>query len=173
MSKILDNNYVWVFLVKSESTLLVALVKYVLCSHFTQNCIILYHLEAKTPCFLTKNCWKYFYICLFILSKKLRNWFYKTLHNSGIVGCRKLADPLLNCIFNALSIGVQHTYLFQYANFGLRCLFNWNNPSSQTYWWLTYRHVDPESKYALMLYQIDTYLKQFSRKSVNLKKKMI
>ena len=39
MSEILDNIYIWVFLVNSESVLLLALVKYMLCSHFTQNCI--------------------------------------------------------------------------------------------------------------------------------------
>ena len=39
MSEILDNIYIWVFLVKIESVLLLALVKYMLCSHFTQNCI--------------------------------------------------------------------------------------------------------------------------------------
>ena len=27
---------------------------------------------------------------------------------------------------------------------------NWNNPFSKTYWWLTYRHVDPEAKYTPM-----------------------
>ena len=39
MSEILDNIYIWVFLVNIESVLLLALVKYMLCSHFTQNCI--------------------------------------------------------------------------------------------------------------------------------------
>ena len=39
MSEILNNIYIWVFLVNSESVLLLALVKYMLCSHFTQNCI--------------------------------------------------------------------------------------------------------------------------------------
>ena len=38
--------------------------------------------------------------------KKQHNWFYKNLHNLGMVGCRKLPDPSLNCICNALSIGV-------------------------------------------------------------------
>ena len=33
-----------------------ALVKYMLCSHFTENCILLYFLEAKNPYFVTKNC---------------------------------------------------------------------------------------------------------------------
>ena len=39
MSEILDNIYIWVFSINSESVLLLALVKYMLCSHFTQNCI--------------------------------------------------------------------------------------------------------------------------------------
>ena len=41
MSEILDNIYIWVFLVNTESVLLLALVKYILCSHVTQNCILL------------------------------------------------------------------------------------------------------------------------------------
>ena len=64
------------FLVNIESVMRLALVKYMLCSHFTQNCI-LYFLEAKNPYFETKNCWKSSYICVFILSKKRRN-FTKT-----------------------------------------------------------------------------------------------
>ena len=39
MSDILDNVDIWVLLVNIESVLLLALVKYMLCSHFTQNCI--------------------------------------------------------------------------------------------------------------------------------------
>ena len=91
-------------------------------SHFTQNCIFLYFLEAKNPCFVTKNCWKSSYICVFILSKKQRNWFYKNLHNSGMVGRKKLPYPSLNRIFNALSISVQYTLSCQWFNFGLKCL---------------------------------------------------
>ena len=98
MSEILDNIYIWVFLVNIESVLLLALVKYMLCSHFTQNCIFC--------TFCDENCWKSSYICVFILSKKRRNWFHKNLHNSGMVGPRKLPDPSSNHIFNALSIGV-------------------------------------------------------------------
>ena len=92
-------------------------------SHFSQNCIFLYFSEAKNPCFVTKNCSKSSYICIFILSKKQHNWFYKNLHNSGMVGRRKLPDLSLNCIFNALSTGVQYTLSFQWTNFGLKCLF--------------------------------------------------
>ena len=105
MFKILDNIYIWVFLVNIESVLLLALVRYMLCSHFTQNCILLYFLEAKTPYFVTKSCWKFSYICVFILSKKRREWFHKNPHNSGTVGRRTLPEPSLNRIFNALSIG--------------------------------------------------------------------
>ena len=93
-------HYIWVFLVNSESVLLLAFVKYMLYSHFTQNCIFLYFLEAKNPCFVTKNCSKSSYIWVFIFSKKQHNWFYKNLHNSGMVGRRKLPNPSLNCFFN-------------------------------------------------------------------------
>ena len=92
-----------------------------LCTHFTQNCIFLYFLETKNSCFVTKNCWKS-YICVFILSKKRRSWFHKNLHNSGMVGCRKMREPSSNRVFNALSIGVQYTLSIQWTNFGLKCL---------------------------------------------------
>ena len=39
-----------------------------------------------------------------------------------MVGRRKLPDPSLNHIFNALSIGVQYTLSFELTNFGLKCL---------------------------------------------------
>ena len=39
MCKISDNIYISVFSISSEKVLLLALVKYMLCSHFTQNCI--------------------------------------------------------------------------------------------------------------------------------------
>ena len=86
-------NFGQVLLVNIESALLLALVKYMLCSPFTQNCILLYFLETKNPYFVTKNFWKSSYICVFILSKKWDNWFHKNLHNSGMVGGRKLPDP--------------------------------------------------------------------------------
>ena len=82
----------------------------------------LYFLEAKNPCFVTKNCWKSSYICVFILSKKCHNWFHKNLHNSEMVGRRKLPDPSFNHIFSALLIGEQYTLSFQLTNFGLKGL---------------------------------------------------
>ena len=77
MLEILDNVYVWVFLVNSESVLLLAFVKYILYSHFTQNCIFLHFLVARNLCFVTKNCSKSSYICVFSLFKKKQNCFYK------------------------------------------------------------------------------------------------
>ena len=133
MSEILDNIYIWVFLVNIESVLLLALVKYMLCSHFTQNCILLYFLEAKNPYFVMKNCWKSPYICVFILSKKRRNWFHKNPHNSGMVGRRKLPDPSLNHIFNVLSTGAQYTLSFQWTDFGLKCLLLQNGSYTFAY----------------------------------------
>ena len=115
MSEILDNIYIWVFSINSKSVQLLPLVKYILFSHFTQNCIFLYFLEAKNSCFVTKNCWKSSYICVFILSKKDAIVF-------ATVGRRKLADTSLNHIFNALSIGVEYTLSFQLTSFGLNCL---------------------------------------------------
>ena len=123
MSEILDNIYIWVFLVNIESALLLALVKYILCSHVTQNCILLYILEAKNPYFVTKSCWKSSYFVYLFCPKNgaidFTKWFR---NNSAMVGCRKLPDPSLNRIFNALSIGVQYALLFQWTNFGRKCL---------------------------------------------------
>ena len=56
MPKISDNIYSWVFFVNIENVLLLALLKYTLCSHFTQNCILLYFLEARNPYSVMKNC---------------------------------------------------------------------------------------------------------------------
>ena len=71
---------------------------------------------------MTNNCSKSSYICVFIFSKKQGNWFCKNLHNSGIVGRRKLPDPSLNCIFYAVSISVQYKLSFQWTKFDLKCL---------------------------------------------------
>ena len=122
MSKILDNICIWVFLVNSESVLLLASVKYMLCSHFTQNCIFCTFWRIKILVLWQKFFWKSSYICVFILFKKQRNWFYENLHNSGMVGRRKLCDPSLNRMFSALSIGVQYSLSFQWTNFFFKCL---------------------------------------------------
>ena len=50
----------------------------------------------------------------------MSSWFHKNLHNSGMVGSRKLPDPSLNHIFSAVSISVLSNMR---SNFGLKCLF--------------------------------------------------
>ena len=67
MSEIVDNIYIWVFLINIESVLLLALVQFMLCSHFTQNCILLYFFEVKNPFFCDKKLLKIFLY--------LRNYF--------------------------------------------------------------------------------------------------
>ena len=116
---ILDIIYIWVFSINSESVLLLALVKYMLCGHCTQNCIFCTFWRPKILVLWQKKCWKSSYFSVFFLSKKRCNGFYKNLQ---MVGRRKLPNPSLNHIFNALSIGVQYTLLFQLTNFGLKCL---------------------------------------------------
>ena len=70
MSEVLDNIYIWVFLVKIQSILLLTLVKYMLCSHFTQNCILLYFLEAINPYFVTNIFLNFFlYLCIYFVQK--------------------------------------------------------------------------------------------------------
>ena len=121
MSEILDDISFWVFLIDIESVLLLVLVKYMLCIHFTQNYVFLYSLEAKNPYFVTQNCWKSSLLTFVYLfcPKNGPVWFHKNLRNSGMVGRRKLPDLSLNHIFNALSIGVQYTISFQWTIFGL------------------------------------------------------
>ena len=54
MSEILDNIYVWVFLVNSKSVLILSFVKYTLYSHCTQNCSFAI-LGGWKPLFCDKN----------------------------------------------------------------------------------------------------------------------
>ena len=75
MSEILYNIYIWVFLVNSESVLLLAFVKYILYSYCTENSNLLFFSEAKSLCFVTKYCLKSSYLYVIILSKKQYNWF--------------------------------------------------------------------------------------------------
>ena len=120
MSSILDNIYIWVFLVNSESILLLAFVKYMLCRHFTENCIFCTFWSLKILVLWQKIVQIFSYLCNYFVQKTAQ-LILKNFHNSGTVGRRKLADPSLNRIFNALSIGAQYTLLFQWTNFGLKC----------------------------------------------------
>ena len=95
---------------------------------------------------MTKNYWKSSYICVFMLSKIRRNWFHKNLHNLGMAERRKLSDPSLNHIFNALSIGVQYTVSFQLTNFDLKCLLR-----SHIFYFLLHYN------YAIYLFDVVTF----------------
>ena len=110
------------FLVNTESVLLLAIVKYMLCSHFTQNCIFWCFLEAKNPRFVMKMLKIFLYLCICFVQKLAQLISHKNHHNSGMTGRRKLLDPSLNRIFNALSIGVQYMLSFQLTDFGLKYL---------------------------------------------------
>ena len=94
-------------------------------SHFTQKCLFMYLQILVLWRKIAQNLFIFVYLyilCNLFISKNQHNWFYKNLHHSGMVCRRKLPDPSLNCIFNALSIGVQYTFSFQWTNFGLKCL---------------------------------------------------
>ena len=123
---ILNNIYIWVFSINNETVLLLALVKYMLCSHFTQNCIFCTFWRRKILVLWRREIVENLIFVYFILSKKRRNWFHENLGNSGMVGRRKLPDPSLNHIFNLLSVGAQYTVSFQLTNFGLKCLLQCN-----------------------------------------------
>ena len=117
MSEILDNIYIWVFLVNIESVLLLALVKYMLCSHFTQNFFFTFwRLKIHV---LWRKIVENLLIFVYLFCQKNGGMVG---HNSGMVGRRKLLEPSLNHVFNAPSIGVQYTLSFELTNFGLKCL---------------------------------------------------
>ena len=120
---ILDNIYIWVFSINNETVPLLALVKYMLCSHFTQNCIFCTFWRLKILVLWRREIVENLIFVYFILSKKRRSWFHENLGNFGMIGRRKFPDPSLNHIFNSLSIGAQYTVSFQLTNFGLKCLF--------------------------------------------------
>ena len=80
-----------------------------------------YFLEGRNFCFATKNFSGSTDIYVFF-SKKQQNWFFENIHNSGMVDRRKLGDRSLNCIFNAVLIGLQNAVLFERPDLGLKCL---------------------------------------------------
>ena len=122
MSEILDNIYIWVFLVNIESVLLLALVKYMLCSHFTQNCYFIVLFGGKKSLFCEKKLLKIFlYLCIYLCRKNSAIDFTKTFITQEWLVAESCPTPRLNRIFNALWIGVQYTLSFQWTNFGLKC----------------------------------------------------
>ena len=124
ISEILDNIYISVFSINSESVPLLALVKYMLCRHFTQSRIFFTFWRLKILVLWQKIAENLLiFVCLFFPKNGAID-FTKNLHNSRMLGRRKLSDPLLNHIFDALSIGVQYMVSFESANFCLNCLLS-------------------------------------------------
>ena len=71
MSEILYNIYIWVLIVNSESDLNLAFVHVICCiAILLKTVFFLYFLEAKNPCFVTKNCSKFSYICVIYFVQK-------------------------------------------------------------------------------------------------------
>ena len=67
MSKILDNIYIWVFLVNIESVLLLALVKYMLCSHYSKLYFVVLF-GGKKSLFCHEKLLKIFlYLCIYFV----------------------------------------------------------------------------------------------------------
>ena len=122
MSEILDNIYICEFPINSESVLLLALVKYTLCSHFTQNCIFCTFWRLKILVLWRKIVENLLIFVYLFCPKNSAIDFIKNLHNSEMVGRWKMRSPSLNHFFNTLSIHVQYTLSFQLTNFGLKCL---------------------------------------------------
>ena len=62
--------------------------------------------------FCDEELFKVLYLCIHFVQKTAQLILEKP-HNSGMIGCRKLPDPSLSHIFNALSIAVQYALSFQ------------------------------------------------------------
>ena len=94
MSKILDNIYIWVFLVKSESVLLLAFVKYTLYNHCTKSCIFFTFWRLRTLVLWRKIVKIFLYLCICLVQKTAQLILEKL--NSATAGRRKLPDLSLN-----------------------------------------------------------------------------
>ena len=62
--------------------------------------------------FRDEELFKVLYLCIHFVQKTAQLILEKP-HNSGMIGYRKLPDPSLSHIFNALSIVVQYALSFQ------------------------------------------------------------
>ena len=80
ITEILDNIYIWVFLVNSECVKCLSFLKYMLYSHCThcthcthKSFFFLYFLEAKRSCFVTKNHSEFFiYLRIYFVQKTVK-----------------------------------------------------------------------------------------------------
>ena len=118
MSEILDNIYIWVFSINTESVLLLALVKYMLCGHFTQNCIFCTFWMLKTLVL-----WRKIVENLLIL-------VYLFCPKNGAIDFTKTSITQKWLVVESCPIPrwiaflmFQYTLSFQWIKFGLKWLF--------------------------------------------------
>ena len=99
MSEILDNIYIWVFLVNIESVLLLALVKYMLCSHFTQNCIFCTFWSLKILVLWQKIIDNLLIFVYLLFPKNSTTNFTKTFITQEWLVVEKVARPIFELHF--------------------------------------------------------------------------
>ena len=85
----LDNIYIWVFLVNNESVLLLAFVKYMLYSHCTENCSFCTFWELKTLALWQK------------ILKNLLIFVYLFCPKSSTIDFRKTSTTLERLVVNS------------------------------------------------------------------------
>ena len=122
MSEILDNIYIWVFLVNIESVLLLALVKYMLCSHFTQNCIFCTFWRLKILVLWRKLVENLLIFVYLFCPKNGAIDFTKTFITQEWFVVESCPNPRWISFLMLYRFGVQYTLSFQWTNFGLKCL---------------------------------------------------
>ena len=120
ITEILDNIYICVFSINSESVLLLASVKYMLCSHFTKNCIFCTFWRLKTLVLWRENVQKSSFIFAFILSKKPQNWFHETFITQEWLVVESCLTPWWITYLMLYPLLIYPS--FQLTNLGLKCL---------------------------------------------------
>ena len=74
--------------------------------------------DCGNCCFLKKNILIISYSFIYPKTSNFHN--SRNLHNSGMVGRRKLPDASMNNVFNVLSINLQYTLSLKWPDFGLK-----------------------------------------------------
>ena len=124
MSEVLDKSYIWLFSINSERVLLLALVKYRLCSHFTQNCIFCTFWRLKIFVLWRKIVENLLVFVYLFCPKNGAIDFTKPFITQEWLVIESCPTPRwIMFLMLYRSIGVQYTLSFQLTNFGLRCLF--------------------------------------------------
>ena len=117
MSEILGNINIWVFLVKSESVLIIS---------FLNICCIAILLKTAFFCtfwrlnILWRKIVQNLYIFVYLFCTKNSTTGSTNLHTSGMVGRIKLYGRSLNCIFNVLLIDLKSLVIWSIKNQDLR-----------------------------------------------------